>query len=126
MIDLLHELQGWFAFLQRPSVLLQLGAITALAFALVQRSRLPRWPWLRWLRATPLSLLLLAGQGLIALLLSAAGLRVGLVLLGARICLAWFGLQLLETQLLVHTLPPQARHVLVSRLLRPAFLVVVL
>ncbi|MEB3331755.1 MAG: mechanosensitive ion channel domain-containing protein, partial [Synechococcaceae cyanobacterium] len=42
------------------------------------------------------------------------------------ICLAWFGLQLLETQLLVHTLPPQARHVLVSRLLRPAFLVVVL
>lgn len=123
--DLLLGLLGWLSFLQRPSVLLQLALLAALAGALVQLPRLPLPSRLHGLRRLPAALLLLAGQLVIALVLAVAGARFGLVLLSAQITLAWLGLRLLEIQLLARLLPPAAVQGLVSRVLRPLFLLVV-
>ena len=126
MNDLWLELVGWMAFLQRPAVLLQVALLAVVVLGLVQLRRLSPFPPLGLLWRLPLSLLLLAGEGLIVLLLASAGQRLGLVSLAAQITLAWLGLQLLERQLLARSLSPAMRQLLVSRLLRPLFLLAVL
>ncbi|MEB3166234.1 MAG: mechanosensitive ion channel domain-containing protein [Cyanobacteriota bacterium] len=116
------EVLGWFAFLQRADVLLQLLLLALLMLAVQQGRRLvPRTP-----RALPGRLLLLGGEVLITGLLALLGFRHGLVLLAAQITLAWVVLRLLEGRLLSLWLPPAGRRVLVSRLLRPIFLLGVL
>jgi potassium efflux system protein len=122
---LISEILGWLTFLHRPSVLLQLLALAALALALVQLRRLPPLPRLRLLWRWPASVLLLLGELLIALLLALAGQRLGLVLLAIQIHLIWLALQLIESQLLCRLLTAEARQILVSRLIRPLFLIYV-
>lgn len=119
------EIFGWLAYLNRPTVLLQLVGLVALALALVQLRRLPPLPRLRLIWRWPASVLLLLGELLIALMLALAGQRLGLVLLAIQINLLWLGLQLLESQLLSRLLTAEVRQVLVSRLLRPLFLLYV-
>ncbi|MEB3332855.1 MAG: mechanosensitive ion channel domain-containing protein [Synechococcaceae cyanobacterium] len=126
MNDLLLEVLGWFAFLQRPAVLLQLGWLAALLALLVQLRRRPPLPRLALLWRLSLAQLLLAGQGLILLVLSLAGARQGLVLLALQITLGWLLLGWLERRWLARWLAPALHQALVSRLLRPIFLVVVL
>jgi potassium-dependent mechanosensitive channel len=108
---------AWFALLSRPAVLLQLMPIALLLLAclgLRRRSlRLRRLPW-----GIPFLLVL----ALLGLGLALAGQRWGLVWLVAKLVLAWLGLRLLETQILARLLPPELNSVLVSRILRPLFL----
>jgi small-conductance mechanosensitive channel len=117
------EILGWWAFLQRPSVLLQLLPLVLLPLALAYLPRL--WPQSREARRSllPRRLLLLLGELLIALLLAVMGQRHGLVLLVIQCTVAWLLLSLLEHRILKHWLTQEARHQLVSRLLRPLFLV---
>lgn len=125
MQTVLGEILGWLAFLNRSSVLLQLLPLLAMALALVQLRRLPVQPRLRLLWRLPLSVLLLLGELLIAFLLGVSGQRLGLVLLSLQISAIWLALRLLETQLLARWLSPAARQLLVSRLIRPLYLVYV-
>jgi potassium efflux system protein len=117
MSGFILEFLAWFALLSRPAVLLQLLPIAALllaCLALRRRSlRLRRFPW-----GIPLlPVLALLGWGL-----ALAGQRWGLVWLLAQLLLAWLGLRLLETRILSRLLPPELYSVLVSRILRPLFL----
>ena len=119
MKELLLEIFGWLGYLERPSVLLQLGLVIAMVL-------LTRWARLRrWLR--PLPLLAYPALGLLALALACAGLAsLGqpqelASLLGLQ-WLGWYGISLLH-QPLARWLPPQRLYQLESRLLRPAFLV---
>ncbi len=118
MSSFLIEPFAWLALLGRPSVLLQLGLMLLLLFGFVQlrprRSRLGRIPW---------EFVLLPALALLAAALALAGQRWGLVRLVAEIVLCWLGLRLLETRLLHRLLPPDQLGVLVSRILRPLFLV---
>jgi potassium efflux system protein len=124
----LSEVLGWLSFLQRFPVLLQL--LLALAWILlIQQLR-------RWRPARPRALTLLwrwtpamttgVGTGLITLILMALGQRAGLVLLLFQISLAWILLRLLEQQVLARIMAPANYQVLVTRLLRPLFLLWVL
>lgn len=119
------EMLGWLAFLNRPAVLLQLLALAALALALVQLRRLPPLSRLQLLWRWPAAVLLLLGELLIGLVLALAGQRLGLVLLAIQINGIWIVLQLLESQLLSRLLSTEPRQVLVSRLIRPLFLIYV-
>jgi len=119
MKELLLEIFGWLGYLERPSVLLQLGLVIAMVL-------LTRWARLRrWLR--PLPLLAYPALGLLALALACAGLAsLGqpqelASLLGLQ-WLGWYGISLLHKPL-ARWLPPQRLYQLESRLLRPAFLV---
>ncbi|MEB3326551.1 MAG: mechanosensitive ion channel domain-containing protein [Synechococcus sp.] len=119
MKELLLEIFGWLGYLERPSVLLQLGLVIAMVL-------LTRWArHRRWLR--PLPLLAYPALGLLALALACAGLAsLGqpqelASLLGLQ-WLGWYGISLLH-QPLARWLPPQRLYQLESRLLRPAFLV---
>lgn len=125
MQTLVPEILGWLAFLDRPSVLLQLLALAVVAATLWQLRRLPPLPSLRLLWRLPFALLLLFGELLIALLLALAGQRYGLVLLGIEVSLLWLALRLLEAQLLSRLLTAEASSLLVSRLIRPLFLLYV-
>ena len=117
---LLMQGLGWLGFLGRPFVLEQL-LCAALVFALlaVFRRRQP------WLRRAPRILLLLGGTALAMVLAALLGRRFGLLLLGAQILAAFWILRLLERFLLQRWLSPAAFHGLVSRILRPAFSLVV-
>lgn len=119
------EILGWLSFLNRSSVLLQLLPLLAMALGLVQLRRLPVQPRLVLLWRLPLSVLLLLGELLIAILLGLSGQHQGLVLLSLQISAVWLTLRLLETQLLARWLSPAARQILVSRLIRPLYLVYV-
>ena len=126
MSTILQEVLGWIGFLQRPEVLLQLLPLALLALGLVLLRRLPpRSPWQPFWRL-PLAVVLLALELLLLLLLAAAGQRFGLVLLSVQISLLWLLLRLLESQILERLLPPVQRQSLVSRLLRPLFLLMVM
>lgn len=126
MNALLIEGLGWFAFLQRQEVLLQLGLWGLLLVAVLQRQRLApvvrRQP-LSLLLSFPRSAVLLLGEGVLALLLALFGQHNGLVLLLAQITLAWVLMGLLESRLLGLWLTAASRRQLVSRVLRPLFLI---
>ena len=107
---------GWVGFLNRPFVLEQL-LCAGLVFALVALLR-RRQPWLR---RAPRLLVLLMGVALATVLAAILGRRFGLLLLLGQIIAAYWALRLVEQLLLKRLLPPAAFHVLVSRFLRPAF-----
>ena len=120
MSGFILEPLAWLALLGRPAVLLQL-----LPIALLLLSWLPlrsRWPRLRRL---PWGIPLLPVLALLGWGLEQAGQRWGLVWLAAELLLAWLGLRLLETQIIARLLPPSLYGVLVSRILRPLFLLTV-
>jgi small-conductance mechanosensitive channel len=120
MAAFLLELLAWLALLLRPPVLLQLLPCLLILVALPQLRRV--WPPLR--RLSPLLPQLLALTLLVAVL-ALAGQRWGLVLLVGQITLAAALLRLLERRVLQPLLPPQVYPQLVTRLLRPLFLLVV-
>jgi len=124
----LSEVLGWLSFLQRYSVLQQL-LLTLAWIVLVQQLRF-------WRPQRPVALSLLwrltpamttgLGAGLIALMLMALGQRAGLLLLLFQITLSWILLRLVENQILARILAPASLQILLTRLLRPLFLLGVL
>ncbi|MBM5807177.1 MAG: mechanosensitive ion channel [Cyanobacteria bacterium M_surface_10_m2_179] len=119
MRELLLECQGWLAYLERPSVLIQL-LLAIIPVAVSRRARQRRlikhWP----AEAYPfLGIILLT---LAVLGLASVGHSFGLTLLLGLFWLGWFSLHLLHRLLLIW-LPEEPTHQLESRLLRPAFLV---
>ena len=117
MSGFLSEPLAWYALLSRPAVLLQLLPIALLLLAALplrrHSARLGRLPW---------GIPLLPALALLGFGLAVTGQRWGLVWLVAQLVLAWLGLRLLETQVLRRLLPPELYGVLVSRMLRPLFL----
>lgn len=119
MNELLSELIGWLGYLQRGSVLLQIAVIVAVRLLL--RSRLAR----RCLPACPPPLRALLGALLcllISLGMTAAGWPAGLLQTLTLYWLALILLALLELQL-PRWIPEAQVYALMSRLLRPACLV---
>ena len=120
MSGLIAEILAWFALLSRPQVLQQLlpmGLLLAAYLPLRRRSAR--------LRRLPSGLLVLPALALVAGGLALAGQRSGLVALAAELTLAWLGLRLLESQVLRRLLPPKQCGLLVNRILRPLFLLLV-
>ena len=117
MSGFILEPLAWFALISRPAVLLQLLPMAVLLLAcLGLRRRSLR------LRRLPLGVPFLPALALLGWGLALAGQRWGLVWLVAELVLAWLGLRLLETQVLGRLLPRELYSVLVSRILRPLFL----
>ena len=119
MKELLLEIFGWLGYLERPSVLLQLGLVIAVVL-LTRRAQRRRW-------LQPLPLLAYAPVGILTLALgcgalAALGQPQGLASLLGLQWLGWYGISLLH-QPLARWLPPQRLHQLESRLLRPTYLV---
>ncbi|MFN7229980.1 MAG: mechanosensitive ion channel family protein [Synechococcaceae cyanobacterium] len=117
----IREIGGWLAFLQRPTVLVQLLPLALVLVALVPLRRQHRLPAL----LPGLLPALLLAEGVLALVLMVAGQPWGLVLLLGQCTLAWVALGLLESRLLPRWLAPVPRQVLDSRLLRPLVLVAI-
>ncbi|MFN9646354.1 MAG: mechanosensitive ion channel family protein [Cyanobacteriota bacterium] len=120
------QFAGWLGFLNRPIVLEQL-LFAGLAFGLLALLRQP-WPFLTppplvrratalwvWMIALPLAMALAA----------ATGTHFGLLLLAWQILASFWGLRLVERLLLKRWLPAETVHALVSRILRPAFVLIV-
>ena len=119
MNNLLLEMLGWFGYLERPLVLLQL-LLVLLAMGL---NRLARQQ--RWLPPLPAALKALPGLALLGLFclgLAGTGRPYGLALLLAQLWLGWVGLSMLE-QLLARLLPEDGLHQISTRLLKPGYLV---
>lgn len=119
MTQLLSEIAGWFGFLQRMPVLLQIIGVLALLLGC-------RWARRRRLVAglngeayTVLGL----GLGLLfCLLLALLGQPWGLALFLVMLVLGWTGLELLR-RLLARVMDPGSLKRLDTQLLRPAYLV---
>ena len=122
MRELLLEIAGWLGYLERGSVQLQLLVLLA-ARLLPQlpalRRRLQAWPVaLRPLPSVAFALL-------ISLPLEAAGAPMGLLRFLLQLWLGWMALGWLQ-QWLPRWLPAEQVHALMSRLVRPGYLVMAL
>ena len=117
---LLMEIAGWFGYLQRLEVRLQIIVLLLvfLGQGALRRRLSPRVPLAR--RADVVIPLLL---GVFSLILGWGGLPNGLVLLGLLLYLGWHGLGGL-LQLLGRFIQQQQLQLLESRLIRPAYLLV--
>ncbi|KAF0654753.1 small-conductance mechanosensitive channel [Cyanobium sp. Copco_Reservoir_LC18] len=115
---LLMEIAGWFGYLQRLEVRIQVIVLLAvfLGQGALRRRLGPRVPLAR--RSDVVIPLLLA---LLALALRLGGLPNGLVLLGLLLYLGWLGLGGVR-QLLGRVVQQQQLQVLETRLIRPAYL----
>lgn len=121
MLAFFNELLAWLALLLRPAVLLQLLLCGLVVLGLPQLE--PIWPALRrWPRLLPR----LVGLSLVGAALALAGQRWGIVLLVGQISVAASLLRSLERRLLQRVLAPTVYRQLVTRLLRPLFLLAVL
>ncbi len=120
MNELALEILSWFAYLERPEVLLQL-ALSAAVVVLYRVARRQRWlAGLPRQACTPLALGPLA---LGCLLLTLLGQPSGLAWLLGSFWLGWYGLGLLD-RLLGRWLPADQVRQLAGQLLRPTYLVV--
>jgi small-conductance mechanosensitive channel len=125
MRDLVREALGWVGYLERGDVLLQLLTFVA-AVLLMRRLLRPRIESMGLRRRWNNLLLAIAGPGLtlaFSLLLPTHRHAHGLLRFLAALWLGWNLLQLLEL-LLRHWLPQERVHQLLSRLLRPLYLLV--
>ncbi|MFM2121767.1 MAG: hypothetical protein RLZZ589_204, partial [Cyanobacteriota bacterium] len=123
MRDLVREALGWLGYLERGEVLLQLLAFGA-ALLLMRRLLRPRIAATGLRRRWRNLLLAICGPCLamvFSLLLPAAQHAHGLLRFLAAVWLGWNLLQLLEV-LLRRWLPEERVHQLLSRLLRPLYL----
>ena len=117
---LLLEIAGWFGYLQRLEVRVQVILLLLVFFGQGPLGRLlvPRFP----LAGRP-SVMIIGLLGLLSLALALAGQPFGLVLLGLLLYLGWLGLggvRLLLGRFIQH----QQMQVLETRLIRPAYLLV--
>jgi potassium-dependent mechanosensitive channel len=122
MNPIFDQILGWWAYLQRPPVQLQLVPLLVLMLTLAYLPCL--WPAAarRLQRRVPLRVLLLLGELLLILTLNLTRHRAGLVLLVFEFSLLWVVLLFLETSLMRRWLTQRSRHELMSRLLRPLLL----
>jgi small-conductance mechanosensitive channel len=123
MRDLIREVLGWLGFLERGEVLLQLLAFAA-ALVLMRRPLRHRIAASGLRRRWRISLQAITGPGLavlLSVLLALAQRPFGLLRLLGVFWLGWNLLGLLEWQL-DRWLPQQRVHQLLSRLLRPLYL----
>jgi small-conductance mechanosensitive channel len=126
MRDLVREVLGWVGYLERGQVLLQVLAFAA-AIALSRQIR-PRIAALGWRRRWRALLMGISGPALallISVLLPMAQQSFGLLRFLASLWLGWNLLAILE-QLLKRHLPDGRVHQLLSRLLRPLYLLIAL
>jgi small-conductance mechanosensitive channel len=126
MRDLVREVLGWLGYLERGQVLLQVLAFAA-AIALSRQIR-PRIAALGWRRRWRALLMGISGPALallISVLLPMAQQSFGLLRFLASLWLGWNLLAILE-QLLKRHLPDGRVHQLLSRLLRPLYLLIAL
>jgi potassium efflux system protein len=121
MDQFLHEVIGWLGYLQRGSVITQLllVAVPGLVAAQLQRRLLPHSRLRAWLRPLALGTITLG-----SILLAQSGHPWRFALSLGMLYLGWQGLALLPA-LLSRWLPVDAVHQLESRLLRPAYLLLV-
>ena len=115
---LLFTILGWFGYLERPEVMLQLAVSLAVPLLIRLGSRR------RWLGDCPPAGYLLIGVGGLAAacgLMQLGGLSNGLTLQVSGLWLGWHGLNRF-VRLLQHWLPADRVQQLNSRLLRPVFL----
>jgi potassium efflux system protein len=121
MDQFLHEVIGWLGYLQRGSVITQLllVAVPGLVAAQLQRRLLPHSRLRAWLRPLALGTITLG-----SILLAQSGHPWRFALSLGMLYLGWQGLALLPA-LLSRWLPVEAVHQLESRLLRPAYLLLV-
>jgi small-conductance mechanosensitive channel len=119
MNQLLSEIAGWFGFLQRLPVVLQLIGVLAVLLACrwARRRRL-----LAGLNAAAYPALALGLSLLFCLLLALIGQPWGLALFLLMLVLGWYGLELLR-RLLAQLIDPGSLKRLDTQLLRPAYLV---
>ena len=118
MRELLLEVLGWLGYLERPTVLLQLGVAIGLMVLRLFAARRNWLPRLRTQRYTPLALVVLAAS---CLLLALLGLPYGLSGQLGVLWLGWYGLNQLQP-LLQRCLGAKTAQQLDSRLLRPGYL----
>ncbi|MFN9622811.1 MAG: mechanosensitive ion channel family protein [Cyanobacteriota bacterium] len=126
MSAILLQVVGWLGFLNRPIVLEQL-LFAGLALGLLALLRHP-WPGVTLpprLRRTSGLWIGLIGLPLAMALAVATRRHFGLLLLAWQILVAFWGLRQVERLLLQRWLPAEAFHTLVSRILRPAFALIV-
>jgi small-conductance mechanosensitive channel len=124
MKDLVREVLGWLGYLERGQVLLQVLMFAA-AIALSRRLR-PRIAALAWRRRWRALLMAISGPAvalLLSVLLPMAAQSFDLLRFLATLWLGWNLLALLEP-LLRGALPEGRVHQLLSRLLRPLYLLV--
>jgi small-conductance mechanosensitive channel len=124
MKDLVREVLGWLGYLERGQVLLQVLMFAA-AIALSRRLR-PRIAALAWRRRWRALLMAISGPAvalLLSVLLPMAAQSFDLLRFLATLWLGWNMLALLEP-LLRGALPEGRVHQLLSRLLRPLYLLV--
>ncbi|MCP9928244.1 mechanosensitive ion channel family protein [Cyanobium sp. CH-040] len=118
MSELLSQIGGWFGYLSRPGVLVQLSGVAVLIAASLLASRRPparpAGPWFARLG-------LLALLGLFTAVLAAVSMPYGLVGIAALLIGGWFGLGLLRHGL-GRWLPAGEVRQLDSGLLRPLYL----
>jgi len=119
MNELLREIACWLGYLERPTVLLQLGLLLLLRLLLLLPA-VRRWQESRLPFLSPL--LAIAAALLLSLVLQISGSPAGLLQWLALLWLGWILLTRLQ-RLLLRWMPNHQVHALMSRLLRPAYLV---
>ncbi len=114
------EIVGWFGYLQRFDVRIQvlLLLLVFLGQGVLSRRLAPRFPPAGHPRVMIPSLL-----GALALALGLGGHPYGLLLLGLLLYLGWLGLEGVRS-LLVRFIEPQQMQLLETRLIRPAYLLI--
>ena len=120
MSELLLEIVGWFGYLQRLEVRVQV-MVLLLVFLLqgpLRRRLAPRFP-----PAAKSNVVIPILLGLLSLALGLGGQPFGLVLLGLLLYLGWLGLEGVRL-LLGRFIQPQQMQLLETRLIRPAYLLV--
>ncbi|MCP9835754.1 MULTISPECIES: mechanosensitive ion channel family protein [unclassified Cyanobium] len=120
MSELLLEIVGWFGYLQRLEVRVQV-MVLLLVFLIqgpLRRRLAPRFP-----PAAKSNVVIPILLGLLSLALGLGGQPFGLVLLGLLLYLGWLGLEGVRL-LLGRFIQPQPMQLLETRLIRPAYLLV--
>ena len=120
MSELLLEIVGWFGYLERSEVRVQviLLLLVFLGQSELRRRLAPRLP----LAGRP-AVLIPSLLGLLSLALGLAGQPYGLLLLGLLLYLGWLGLEAVRL-LLGRFIQPQQMQLLETRLIRPAYLLI--
>ena len=120
MSELLLVIVGWFGYLERSEVRVQ---VILLLLVFLGQSALRRWLAPRLPLVGRPAVLILSLLGLLSLALGLAGQPYGLLLLGLLLYLGWLGLGVVRL-LLGRFIQHQQIQLLETRLIRPAYLLI--